>query len=445
MPHLRVFHRIRRRRGAIIILLALLLVAILGVLAIALDSGVLMDDRRQVQSGADAAALAAATQLFVHYPAIESSNFTLYDPSGAAASAAQSSATTNGFPNDNVNSTVTVNIPPQSGPFTGKAAYAEVIITYYQKRYFSMIWGTDTIAVTARAVARGRWAGSGDGIIILDPSAKDSLDASGTGSVTVTGGAAVIVDSSNSAAAAATGGGGMTASNFQITGGDVGALNGAVQTGVPPTPDPLRYLPVPPEPPNGTMTSTPIYDPVTGKKTGTQYTLTPGTYNSLPNFTNGDTVILEQASVNSNGGIFYFNGTGFTSNGANIQMDTNTSGGVMIYNNPTNSSNSQGISIQGNSAGTVSLSALTNGPYAGILLWQNRTAAQTLSIAGSGNFTLQGTFYAADAQLKITGGGNATIGSQYISRTLNLGGNGNITINYTDNGTARIREVILVE
>jgi hypothetical protein len=68
-----------------------------------------------------------------------------------------------------------------------------------------------------------------------------------------------------------------------------------------------------------------------------------------------------------------------------------------------------------------------------------------MSISGSGNFTLSGTFYAPNAMLAITGGGNAIIGSQYISRALSLGGNGNITINYTNSGTARIREATLVE
>jgi hypothetical protein len=126
-------------------------------------------------------------------------------------------------------------------------------------------------------------------------------------------------------------------------------------------------------------------------------------------------------------------------------MDPNTSGGLMIYNNPSNSANSQGISIQGNSNGVVNLSALTSGPDAGILFWQNRTAGQTLSIGGNGNFTMQGTFYAANAQLSVSGGGTATIGSQYISRTLSLSGGGVTTINYTDQGTARIREVLLVE
>jgi hypothetical protein len=102
----------------------------------------------------------------------------------------------------------------------------------------------------------------------------------------------------------------------------------------------------------------------------------------------------------------------------------NTSGGVMLYNNPSNSSNSQGIGIQGNSSGTVNLSALTSGPYSGILLWQNRTAAQGMSISGNGNFSLTGTFYTANAQLSVTGNGVATIGSQYISRTVTIGGGG---------------------
>jgi hypothetical protein len=113
----------------------------------------------------------------------------------------------------------------------------------------------------------------------------------------------------------------------------------------------------------------------------------------------------------------------------------------MLYNAPGGGSNSQGIQITGNSAGTVDLGPLTSGPYAGLLLWQARTATQTLSIAGGGNFTLEGTFYAADALLQVTGSGTATIGSQYISRTLSLSGGGTVNIDYKAQGTARLREV----
>jgi hypothetical protein len=428
-----------RRRGAVVILVAGLLTVILGMLAIAVEGGLVMDNLRTVQGAADASALAAATQLFVHYPAIVASNFTNYDPGRAGALAALACASTNGFPSDGVKSTVTVHIPPASGPFTGKAGYAEVVLTYYQPRFFSRIWGGGAIEVVSRAVARARWGGSAEGIIVLDPDVKSALNASGTGAVTVTGGAAVIVDSNNSQAAVVTGGGGITAPNFEITGGYTGTLNGNVDTDVPPSPDPLRYLPAPAVPPDGQMTTKSLGH---GNK---QYTLTPGRYTNLPTFNTGDEVVLQQASVNSAGGVFYIDGGGLKSTGANITLDPDTSGGVMIYNNPASSAQSQQIQITGNSSGTVNLSALTNGPYAGLLFWQQRTATQSMSMSGGGNFTLVGTFYAANAQLQITGNGDATIGSQYISRTLNLGGNGNITINYTDNGTARIREAILVE
>jgi hypothetical protein len=328
---------------------------------------------------------------------------------------------------------VTVNVPPKSGPFTGKAGYAEVLVTNYQQRYFSAIWGATAVASQARAIARGRWAGSGLGIVVLDPIKKSALGASGGGNLTVTGGASIVVDSDDSWAASGTGGGTITASDFEITGGYVGNLSGTINTGVPPTPDPLRYLPEPPVPAAGKLTTKNLGN---GNK---RYTLTPGAYTNLPSFNTGDVVNLQQ------GGIIYVNGGGFKSTGASIVMDTTTSGGVMIYNNPKSAAQSEQIQISGNSAGTVNLSALTSGTYAGMLFWQQRTATQPMSISGGGNFTLLGTFYAANATLQVTGNGDAVIGSQYISKDLNLGGNGNILINYTDNGTARLREAILVE
>jgi hypothetical protein len=428
-----------RRRGIVAVLVAVLLTTLLGVAAIAVDGGLMQDNRRCVQAATDAAAMAAAQQLYANYPAIVASNYTTADPGNNAATAAQASATANGYKSDGVNASVVVNIPPKSGPFSGRIGYAEVLITYYQPRHFSAIWGSTTLPVSARAVARGSWAGSGDGIICLDPTAQNSLNAAGNGSLTVTGGANVIVDSNDPASAArATGGGAVTAANFLITGGANGTFNGNVVTGVLPTPDPLAYLPVPPVPPDGTMSSKGIGQ---GNK---QYTLTPGRYTNLPNFNQGDVVILQQASA-GNGGIYYIDGGGFASTGANIIMDSGTTGGVMIYNNPANSSGSQGISISGNASGTINLSALTSGPYAGMLFWQNRSAAQTMKLDGNGSFTLSGTFYAANAQLSVTGNGTAVIGSQYISRTVYFGGGGATTINYTDKGTARVRIIQLVE
>src|SRR5262249_606611 len=116
-----------------------------------------------------------------------------------------------------------------------------------------------------------------------------------------------------------------------------------------------------------------------------------------------------------------------------------------IYNAPSSNSTNQAVDITGNSAGSVNLSALTSGPYAGMLMWQDRTSTVGMSISGQGSFDLEGTFYVANANLKVTGGGTASIGPQYYSRTLTMGGSGGVKINYSDGGTAPLREVRLVE
>ena len=124
-------------------------------------------------------------------------------------------------------------------------------------------------------------------------------------------------------------------------------------------------------------------------------------------------------------GIYYLQG-GLTYNGSGGMTANN----VLIYNN---GSNSQGITVTG--SGVVSMSPYNqpNGPtpwYDGILVFQNRTDAATIQVTGNGSYTVGGTFYAADALCKISGNGDSYIGSQYISRYLDLGGNGSLTINY---------------
>jgi hypothetical protein len=59
---------------------------------------------------------------------------------------------------------------------------------------------------------------------------------------------------------------------------------------------------------------------------------------------------------------------------------------------------------------------------------------------------ISGTFYAADAPLNINGkGGVNVIGSQYISRNLNVTGNGDIKIIWNATATARARLIGMVE
>jgi hypothetical protein len=174
-------------------------------------------------------------------------------------------------------------------------------------------------------------------------------------------------------------------------------------------------------------------------------------------------VVLQQASANNAGGIFYINGGGFKSTGASVIMDPATTGGVMIYNEPAGTASSEKIQITGNSAGTVNLAPLASGPYAGISLWQDRTSPVNALVEGNGNFSILGTFYMAGALLNVNGNGatttgftdgagnyhpagsSPTIGSQYITQDLSLGGNGNIHIAYNGPMQARTRIITLVE
>ena len=163
-----------RRPGKVVVVVAVSLVTLMGFVALSLDGGLLLDQRRKSQSTCDAAALAAAGKLFYNF------NYDRgYDPTGSAKQAALDSAGVNGFQNG-VNSTVTVNIPPQSGKFKNVAGHVEVLISYDQPRFFSQVLGSGSVAIGSRAMARGRKSSFKDAILVLDPTGKGSLN-SGAG------------------------------------------------------------------------------------------------------------------------------------------------------------------------------------------------------------------------------------------------------------------------
>jgi hypothetical protein len=450
----------RARRGVVAVFVALCLVALVGVTAISLDGGMLYMEQRRAQASADAAAMAAACDLFQNYP---TNNGT--DPSGSAKQAALNLANGNGYSNDGASSVVTVNIPPKTGPYVGLKGYVEILLTYNMPRGFSGVFGSGPLPVRVRAVARGAWVSPNAGVLILNYTGKATLNAQGNGAFTETGGP-VIVNSNNSSAVLDTGNAAMYAPEFDITGGTQVSNSatfvttptpGQVFLGTHPTPDPLAYLPPPAAPANGTMTTTSL------GSGNTQYTLTPGTYTNLPVFKPGDVVIMQQASANNAGGVYYINGGGFKSTGASITMDPSTTGGVMIYNEPASTALSEKIQITGNSAGTVNLAPLASGPYTGMALWQDRTSPVNALVEGNGNFSILGTIYMAGALLNVNGNGATTsgftdgagnvvpagsspaIGSQYVTQDLSLGGNGNIRIAYNGPKQARTRILTLVE
>ncbi|HZW30874.1 MAG TPA: pilus assembly protein TadG-related protein [Isosphaeraceae bacterium] len=363
-------------------LVAVFMPVIIGVMALALDGGLLYLQRRQAQSVADAAALAGA------YATYTGSNFTV------ARSAAIAIGAQNGY---------TISASQVTAPKTG---YVAVSVTSSRPRFFSALWGAGTLSVTASAVARGS-TGSFKGSVLLLGSTGTDLSASGNGSLNIVGGSlsngtgSVIINSTSSSAASTNGNATLTAPAFSITGNYRGNLVGSITTGVSPTSDPLSSL----TPPNPLSLTARAY-------TG-QTTLQPGVYV-------GGISLSGNASVTLSPGIYYMQGGGLSLSG----NATLAGSGVMIYNDSSGGS----INLAGN--GSVTLSPMTTGTYAGITIFQDRSTSTGITLAGNGTMNITGTLYAPAATLSMRGNGDSTVASQIIASAISLAGNGEVNVNY---------------
>jgi len=396
-----------KRSANVTVFVTVSLIAIMGIVAIALDGGMVLDNRRSVQASADAAALAAAEDLYVRW----FYNHGL-DPANQAKASALSTAAANGYANDGVRSIVTITTSPDQyleGPNKGTTippGYVEVIIQFNQQRGFSSIFGSGDLPVRGRAVARGVRKESTTGVLILNPNAQGALTLGGSAPMNVDG--KVIVDSNHSKAAIATGSSGVTSKALDITGNYSTSGNGyfasPVRTGVAPTTDFLASVPVP-DPTNMPVISTTKYSVSAGQ------VLSPGVYS-------GGISISSQPGVTMLPGIYYIKGGGFQMSGSNSTL---TGNGVMIYNAPGDDGKTGDITITGGAL--VTLTPPTSGVYYGMTLFQDRTVTTAkITLAGESNFNVTGTIYAAKAHVEVTGGSGARLASQYVSDTLTVTG-----------------------
>ena len=433
---------IHQRKGTVVVAVAVSLIGMLAVLALSLDGGLLLDKRRKCQAAVDAAALAGASELYKYWWVTRGlDNGPVGNTQGPAAGKiadfAREIAAKNGFEDGKDGVTVTVHIPPTSGPFTGMKGHCEVIIETDQQRFFSRVFGPgDNVPISARAVARGTDSTVNNGIIVLNPTQKGAFQTSGGGMVKVGGTAGVIVDSNNSEAMIANGGGTVTAPYYDVTGVSGyatpggGSFGGTIYSGVDPTPDPLRFVPAPdPSTLNVRSTKRLTYS------SANTITLQPGLYI-------GGISVSGKTNIVLNGpGIFYMQG-GFSFTGQGSLTGYN----VLIYNDPRSISDNVNLAGQG----AITLTPMMDGPWQGISIFQSRTSTYqpAVSVTGTGSapMYIAGTFYVPKAQLSVTGNGTQdTIGSQYISDTLVLGGNGTFNVDWEPTLVPGVRQVWLVE
>lgn len=481
--HSRSFpRRLQLRRGTVTPLTILCLALLVGVAALVIDGGTLMETRRHVQAAADAAALAGAADLYANYLGNQGS-----DVSGSALTEAQNTAAANGFTNDDSQTTVIVRTSKTSpstylgGRNAGQTippGYIEVSIQYNATHLFSGVFGSGSSPICARAVARGRCSPLPTnylGVLALSLGSAGALNVADAGGLSVSGGIEVNSSSATtlslltSAKVTATqfifnpsmaglggGNGGVLEALSQVLGSALSLLSGPSGSAPnfvasPPAPDPLRFLP-PPPPPLAIRSRVHLNIPP-----GTTTNLQSGVYKDgiqISGTLFSPTTVTLQGNTDGTPNVYYLDGQNGlqVSGNVTIKLDSNAAAdGVLIYNNWSDPNDS--ISINLGLFGSITLAPLTSGLYSGLCIFQKRGtplaggAAPPVTLSTVlGVPKVTGTIYAAYASVSLaTDALNNVMCSQVIADTVSVGGLANVSINPNSYLTANQRQLGLVE
>jgi hypothetical protein len=440
-------------RGQVIVLFCFALVVLMGFLALAVDVGMLWTTRRQMQTAADAAAIAGANHCDIGSSCSCGSG-------SACATAATEVATMNGY-----SSGVTVGTP-NPAPSAGSGPYVQVSIAQAVPTYFMGVFGSSwaTVNVNTQAVAGYINGISDGGIVTLDTSSSNNSGITVSGGSTLSTSAGIIVDAGGSQALDASGGSIVNAASIGVVGTVSGTTTPAAQTGIQPMPDPLSYLQAPtysgctygststqvklPCNKGQTLSATTelcVNNPPSGSQTPapTSYTLNPGVY------CQGITVNGNGISATFNSGLYVLEGGGL-----NIQGGASGTGtGVTFFNTGTSTYQYKPIVV---SASSASLSAPTSGGdataeaccstgYEGILFWQDPSictvnsnncgaSSQQNTISGGSTAAFVGALYFPNTPLVYSGGSASAAYTIIVAYTLTVSGGSTTYLNSNTSG-----------
>ena len=425
-------------------LMALLFALLFAMSGLVLDGGTIYYKRRWMQAATDAAALGAGHELW------------LRRTTDQAIAAARDDAKLNGFehfvaPDDytpsgefDPNISVTVNIPPLSGPNTGKANHAEVYITKRYPTTFMRIAGVTNVQVRTRAVVG--LVNYGEACILsLNPASVAAITLSGTADVNSTCG--VQVNSDHPSALVSNGGGDLDAFPEAVLvyggynpNGCVDCVSPEPTVDVPPTPDWLAHVPEPALPVdidyedlnltggendlNNVLGADPgaIYYASFKRKFGQRVaslTITGGVNRFYPG------IHFFDSGLDATGGVIQTVGdAGVPNSDGEGSMFFNTTSGTT----PNPKLDWQNIKITGNLV--TNLKPMTSGPWKGILFFEGRNAPKQPPgnmLVGTAGSTFDGFLYFSATDL--TFGGNTSVGgwSGIIADRITFQGNVNIT------------------
>lgn len=414
--------------GQTLVMVALSMTVLLGFAAFATDVGIMLHEKREVQSAADSAAIAAATAISQH--------------NGDWVDAGLTDAALNGFTvsqNCASGSTVEVCItaPPANGYFSAKmTGYVEAVITQQVPTFFMRLFGKDAMTVGSRAVATYLGTSDACGFVPNPTNNNPAGNPWGNSSITSNCGwefnGNLALGASDSMLATYVGTSGTITGTKAL--GDT-----TYATGIPEFTDPLSYLQgaIPKDNGNGTCTS-PV-DPTNPDAT-------------LPKCFLNQPLIPDATGMIPSGVYFYDDPSKATYTGYVTGLGVT----IVLTNNSL-------LSVSGNGgAGTscLNLTALNTGIYSGVVLDAPTYVGELDLDFGATASIFNGTIYAPNADLSLQdqgANGSSCPGTNNVGVTINgnlvVGtldaldrNNGNLILNSTPSGVVSpIPRISLVE
>jgi len=412
-------------RGQAIIIIVFAIIGLIGMTSLAIDGGNALIDRRRTETAASAAALTAALTRI---------------EGGDWRSAALATANANGYNNDGVSNIIEMNTPPLSGPYEGNSEYIEVIITSHLGTYFGSVIGVPLVTNVARAVTQTKPSEygemfDGNALVSLSPHSlceedkkKRSFWIHSEATISLSGGG-IFVNSDNTECAFIQMGSGsiriQDESPITVVGGaDIQKTKlitpVTVQTGA----VPISYPPAIQTPKVGCGSKEAAVDEFTGK------TMTAGAWDG------GDEPFPPEGVVNLEGGTYCISGDVVIESGTKLEGH-----GVLLIIEDGN------FLVNGNAE--VWLTAPKRGLENGLLIYMPIENQGRVALNGNADSRFRGTIFAPGADIRLNGmDSDYGFHSQIIGRYIEVDGQDNIIINYSDEenyDAYKMPEVLLSE
>ena len=418
---------LRDERGNILAMAALSMTLLFSFLAFGVDVGNLYYTQRQLQTLADAAAMAGALEITSCGGTASSSSCAVMQKAASTAITESGYAAPTLFEQcaaaSGTGLLLTINNGPcavAGDPNSWEANYVEAVVSEIVPTYFAFIFGVKTLQISARAEAGKALPGYPPCDLNLGGIGQDITENGGSSISNAAGANCEVVSDSNSPGTC-TGGTPSAMIDGSITTSALVAAGGICENGgstVPSNtqqnasavPNPFASL-VPPT--TGSLTNRGSVGPL-----GSTTTLSPGYYpNGLT--TNGGTY-----TVNFSAGTYYFGNNVIFSNTVGSGNSVTGSGVTFIFAPNAQLTLNSGVTF-GVSAPSVSAlanGALTNGAYNGILIWEPGTTGDTSDnfiLDANTNSTLNGAVYAPNGQVQINGSATVNANGSIVSYSLN--------------------------